>query len=149
MRLPETIWELQSAHDAPGRGGNNRGETVEHVTLLRQDETVRLDSDRLEELGEAGAEDVVCRALEELAVRLSHTERCYRDASMKEMRKSARSLIAISEQIGMQLLAKVARDVTCCIDEGDRIALAATLSRLLRIGERSLSEVWDLQDLSI
>lgn len=101
------------------------------------------------QLGETSAEDVVCRALEELAARLSHTERCYRELRFEDMRKSARSLIAISEQIGMQLLADVARDVTSCIDSGDGTALSATLSRLLRIGESSLSEIWDVQDLSI
>jgi len=126
---------------------------LEQVTLLQQKEVVGLDADRLEELysqlGEAGAEDVVCRALEELAARLSHTERCYREIRITDMRKSARSLIAISEQIGMLKLAQVAGDVTRCIDESDRVALAATLARLLRIGERSLSEIWDLQDLSI
>lgn len=114
---------------------------------------MRLDADRLEELftqlGEAGAEDVICRALEELAARLSHTERCYREMRFEEMRKSARSLIAIAEQIGMQLLADVARDVTRCIDAGDGAALSATQARLLRIGDRSLGEVRDLQDLSI
>ena len=126
---------------------------MEQVTLLKQNEVISLDPDRLEELylqlGEAGAEDVVCRALEELAARLSHTERCYRESRLPDMRKSARSLVAISEQIGMALLAKVALDVTCCIDDGDHIALAATVSRLLRIGETSLSEIWQLQDLSI
>ena len=131
----------------------NWGETVEQVTLLKQNERVQLDANRLEDLylqlGEAGAEDVVCRALEELAARLSHTERCYRETRFHDMRKSARSLIAISEQIGMQHLARVAGDVTNCIDLGDRNALAATLARLLRIGERSLNEIWDLQDLSI
>ncbi|WP_299846829.1 hypothetical protein [uncultured Roseovarius sp.] len=126
---------------------------MEQVTLLRQDETVRVNPDRLEELyhqlGEAGAEDVVCRALEELAARLSHTERCYREMRHGDMRKSARSLVAIAEQIGMSLLAQVALDVTICIDAGDKIALSATMARMLRIGERSLTEIWDLQDLSI
>ncbi len=114
---------------------------------------MRLDSERLEELyrqlGEAGAEDVVCRALEELATRLARTEQYYREMKIEDMRKSARSLSAIAEQIGMQLLADVARDVTRCIDDVDRVAVAATLARLLRIGERSLSEVWDLQDISV
>ncbi|MFO7771151.1 MAG: hypothetical protein R6V38_07355 [Roseovarius gahaiensis] len=126
---------------------------MEHVTLLRQDEAVRLDATRLEtlvaQLGATGAEDVICRALEELAARLSHTERCYREARSDDMRRSARSLIAISDQIGMQKLAQVAGDVTDCVDRGDRIALAATLARLLRIGERSLGEMWDIQDLRI
>lgn len=121
--------------------------------MLRQDEVVRVNPDRLEELyrqlGQAGAEDVVCRALEELAARLSHTERCYRELRHHDMRKSARSLVAIAEQIGMSLLAQVALDVTICIDAGDKIALSATMARLLRIGERSLTQIWDLQDLSI
>lgn len=126
---------------------------MERITQLKQKETVRLDSDRLEQLylqlGEAGAEDVVCRALEELAVRLSHTERCFRERRAQDMRKSARGLIAIAEQIGMAALARVARDVTVCIDHNDRVALAATLSRLVRIGERSLEEIWDVQDYSV
>jgi len=126
---------------------------VEHVTFLEKKEPVQLDSGQLEQLylqlGEAGAEDVVCRALEELAVRLSHTERCYREERLVDMRKSARSLIAIAEQIGMGKLAQVARDVTLCVDRDDRVAIAATLSRLLRIGEASLHKIWDLQDYSV
>ena len=134
-------------------GQETAGDNVEQVTLLEQKEAVRLDSGRLEQLyhqlGEAGAENVVCRALEELAARLSHTERCYRVKELRDMRKNARSLIAIAEQVGMELLSHVARDVTKCIDENDDVALAATLARLLRIGETSLYEIWDLQDYSI
>ncbi|VAV90491.1 FIG095838: hypothetical protein [hydrothermal vent metagenome] len=144
---------LRHKHVQPWGLNEFEGETLEQVTLLKQNEVVGLDADRLEELynqlGEASAEDVVCRALEELAVRLSHTERCYREIRITDMRKSARSLIAIAEQIGMLKLAQVAGDVTRCIDESDRVGLAATLARLLRLGERSLSEIWDLQDLSI
>lgn len=121
--------------------------------MLKQEEAVRLDAGQLEklyeELGEAGAEDVVCRALEELAVRLAQTERAWRAAQLGTMRKSARSLVAIAEQIGMNTLARVAGDVTVCADSGDHIALAATVTRLVRIGERSLSEIWDLQDLTL
>ena len=114
---------------------------------------MRLDSARVEtlvsQLGETGAEDVICRALEELAARLSHTERCHREGRIDDMRRSARSLIAISDQIGMQKLAQVAGAVTDCIDRADWVALTATLARLLRVGERSLGEMWDIQDLRI
>ncbi len=131
----------------------DRGEKVEQVTLLKQTETVRLDAARLEELvaqlGETGAENVICRALEEVAVRLSHAERCHREGRLDDMRRSTRSLIAMSDQVGMSVLAKVAADVTGCIDAGDRIALAATLSRLLRVGETCLGEMWDIRDLTI
>ena len=126
---------------------------MEQVTLLKQDETVRLDSDRLGELyaqlGEAGAEDVVCRAMEELAARLAYAERMYRLGHHADLRKSVRSLAAIADQVGMFTLARVARNVIGCVDTGDAIALAATLARLLRIGERSLTAGWDLQDLSL
>jgi len=101
------------------------------------------------QLGEAGAEDVVCRAIEELAVRLSHCERLWRRDDIDGLRKCARSLIAIAEQVGMNTLARVADDVTIAIDTCDQVATSATLTRLIRIGARSLTAVWDLQDLSV
>jgi len=110
---------------------------------------VRLDPERLEalfeQLGDTGAEDIVCRALEALAARLGHADRSFREHRIKDMRKDTRSLIAIADQIGMSLLARVAGDVIASIDAGDHIALGATFARLLRIGERSLCEIWDVQ----
>jgi len=126
---------------------------VATLLALLQNESVRLDSDRLGELyhqlGEHGAQDIVCRAIEELAVRLSHCERLWRDDDWVQLRKSARSLVAISDQIGMSALAHVARDVTLAIDAADPPAVGATLFRLLRVGERSLTAVWDLQDVTV
>ncbi len=123
------------------------------VFTLDQNEFIRLDPDRLgnlyRQLGETGAEDVICRAIEELAVRLAHCERLWRKQDHEGLRKCARSLIAISDQIGMTALARVAGDVTETIDRCDSCAAGATLFRLLRIGERSLTAVWDLQDLSV
>ncbi|MEO9779236.1 MAG: hypothetical protein ABJH07_14770 [Sedimentitalea sp.] len=126
---------------------------VDRITTLTPAETVRLDRDRLNalyvQLGEAGAEDVVCRAIEELAVRLAHCERCWRQGQIADLRKNARSLIAISEQIGMCEITRVAADVTATIDNGDDAARAATLFRLIRLGDRSLTAVWNLRDLSL
>jgi len=126
---------------------------MDQVMVLRQDEPVRMDPDRLqalyEQLGDSGAEDVVCRAMEELALRLSLVERLYREGQGAEMRRAVRSLTGIADQIGMYGLCRAAGHVTACIDTGDEIALAATLSRLLRIGERSLTEIWDLQGFQV
>ena len=123
------------------------------VTQIRLSERVDIDHDRLgalyTEMGNIGAENVVCRAMEELALRMSHCDRLHRCGEMDDLRKSVRSLIAISDQIGMVLLANVARDVMACIDKSDRVALAATLARLMRIGEGSLVAIWDLQDITI
>ncbi len=134
-------------------GAHEQGVTVEQFRILQPRERAELDPDRLEklyeQLGPDGAEDVVCRALEEVALRLSHTEKCYCTGHWEDMRKSARSLIAIADQIGMGMLARVARDVTTSIDAQDGPSVAATLSRLLRIGDLSLNEIWDLQDKTL
>lgn len=126
---------------------------VEQVTTLVQTETVRLDRDRIrtlyKQMGQANADDIVCRAIEELAVRLSNCERHWRKNRYSDLRKSARSLVAIADQVGMTALAGVAADVTNAVDVDDHAAVAATLFRLIRTGERSLTAVWDLQDLSL
>lgn len=120
---------------------------MSQVLQIEPSERVMLDEDRLRalysQLGEAGAEDVVSRALSELSTRLGDCARLYRDADRVQLRKSARSLIAISEQIGLPSLAKVAADVTTCLDKNDEAGLGATLHRLLRIGEKSLVVIWE------
>ena len=121
------------------------------VMQIRPSEQVRVDQERLgtlyAQLGPAGAEDVVCRALEELALRMSHCDALYGEQNWPDLRKNIRSLVAIADQIGMQMLSRVAADVVQCIDQQNAVGLAATLSRLLRIGERSLVAIWDVRDL--
>lgn len=120
--------------------------------MLAHDEPVRLDSDRLgdlySEMGESGAETVVCRALEELANRLSLVERAFYQEDRTKLTKAARGMIAIADQVGMVGLAQVARDVATCAEGRDDPALAATLARLVRQGDRSLAAIWDVQDLN-
>lgn len=123
------------------------------VVKIHLSEPIQLDQVRLgtlyAQLGETGAENVVCRAMEELAVRMAQCDTLWRANNTKQLRKHARSLIAIADQIGMHRLALVAGTVTSCIDAEDDVAIAATLSRMLRIGERSLSAIWSMEDLSI
>ncbi len=121
-----------------------------YFATLNHEEQVRLDPDSLEslysELGPAGAENVVCRAMEELALRLADLAALHRTGRLQELAHVARSLIAISSQVGLASFARVSRDVADCAESGDQIALGATLCRLERIGDRSLTAVWDLQD---
>lgn len=120
---------------------------------MTHQESVRLDPETLsnlyDQMGEAGAEDVICRAIEELAVRLTNCERILRAGDLAGLAKSARSLIAISDQVGMTALARAADHVRDAALSGDSVAAWSTLYRLIRIGERSLTAVWDQQDLSI
>lgn len=123
------------------------------LAVLRYDEGVRFDPDRLvalySDLGEAGAEQVVCRAMEELAARLTEIRRFADEGNPAAMRRSARLLIRVAEQVGMLTFARVAGDVLRATDAGDPAAQAATLARLLRIGDRSLNAVWDLRDRTV
>ena len=126
---------------------------MKHITQIKPQESVAVDSERLKalyaQLGDVSAEDVVCRTMEELALRLSFCDRLHRTTALVELRKSVRSLIAIADQIGMSAVSEVAVHVTNCIDQNDRIALAATMGRLTRVGEESLTAIWDLQDIPI
>ena len=123
------------------------------VSKLRLDGEVRLDRERLDQLyaqlGTSGADGVVTRAMEELAVRLAKVDSCQRKGELEELRRAARSMIAISEQIGMVTFAQVAKSVSVLATTGDGTALAANVERLMRIGENSLLAVWDLQGASI
>ncbi|MDA7963693.1 hypothetical protein [Ruegeria sp.] len=126
---------------------------VDKIITLEQKESVRLDPDRLGglcgQLGDANAVDVLCRTIEELALRLSNCDRFWRQRDWAGLRKCAKSLVAIADQAGMTALARVAGDVVNTVDAGDAVATGATLSRLIRVGERSLTAVWDQQDLSV
>ena len=123
------------------------------VAYINPDERPRMDPDRLMELqrlfDDPGADDVLGRAVQALAARMAECQRLYQAGRLEEMRRNLRSQIIISDQIGMVSMAGAARHVQNCLDREDTVALAATLARLLRIGDRSLSAVWDLPDLSI
>lgn len=129
------------------------GDVVTLVIRLEPSEEVRLEPDRLAELfvqlGQHGAEDVVCRAMEEISLRLAKVNSAHEAGETERVCKLARSLVAISEQIGLQALARVAKDLAQCARSQDAVALVAVLRRLQRIGERSIIEVWDIRDLSV
>tara|TARA_E500000305_G_scaffold111728_1_gene127074 strand:- start:12530 stop:12907 length:378 start_codon:yes stop_codon:yes gene_type:complete len=123
------------------------------VVKLRPDGAVHVDRDRLDQLygqlGTSGADGVVSRAMEELAVRLAKVESSYRKSQLEDLQRAARSMVAISEQIGMVSFARVASDVNELALSDDGTALAACVERLMRIGENSLLAVWDLQGASL
>lgn len=123
------------------------------VAKLRPDGAVQVDRERLdqlyEQLGQTSADGVVSRAMEELAVRLGKVESSYRKGQLDELHRAARSMVAISDQIGMVTFARVAGDVSALAQSEDSAALAACVERLMRIGENSLLAIWDLQGASL
>jgi len=121
------------------------------VSVLKMREPVYVNHDRVHQLnrqlGEGTTRSILARAIEEAAVRLEHIGRIDPCAARDEMIRCTRSLIGISDQIGLDTLTMVAEDVLVCLDARDDVATAATIARLLRTGERSLREICDLQGL--
>lgn len=102
-----------------------------------------------QDLGPHTAEDVICRAMEQLAQRLCQVQEMALTGPREDMHKTLRSLSAIAEQIGMRSLSRVSHDVMTCLEFGDLVAESATLARLARTGERSLTQLWDINEFSI
>lgn len=120
---------------------------------LIHEESVRIDTDRVArlyiDLGAASAEAVLCQSMEDLALGLARIERCRSAGMARDLMKEAGKLAIVAERIGLPILARVAEDVRGCAGRGDEPALAATLGRLARLGDQSLSAIWDPKDLSV
>jgi len=115
-------------------------------------EKVALNNERLNELysrlGPAAAENVVSHAMEDLAVALAKCVRSYDKGDLGDALKLAQGIAVLADQVGMSNLAAVAVDVAGLTQRNDGAALAATVSRLARVGESTLMAIWDIQDLS-
>lgn len=122
------------------------------IAVLRLDEVVRLDAERVMalycELGERAAEEVIERAMQEMALRLGAMERDWRRRDLAGLGRNARSIARLAHEVGMATMARVAADVAAATLAMDVTACAATFARLRRIGDRSLAAVWDLRDMS-
>lgn len=128
------------------------------LAVLRHEEGVRLEAERLlaiyAELGDMRGDHVVGRAIEEMAVQIADMQRYAdelrgSDAESEALILAAGALIRVARRIGLTSVARVAQDVIIAARADDRPAQAAILARLMRIGDRSLNAIWDLQDLTL
>ncbi len=123
------------------------------ILTLGLSETVQFDKDRLGEiiarLGPRGADEVISRTAEELAVQLAKVHKAAKCGRMGDLFSAARKIAEYSSHVGMPSLSTAARNLAGLSDVPDGAALAATVARLERVGEMSLMQVWDLQDLSM
>lgn len=123
------------------------------VRHLEFDEPVGVDVDRLTALyrnhGDREADRVVCDAMEELALSLARISRARLAGDLPAICPLVRDMERLCARIGLPKLASVSRSVRICAQRGDHPALDATLARLSRVGDRSLSAVWDPQYHSV
>lgn len=120
------------------------------VTPLVPRDPLRIDPAPLAalfaDLGEATAEEVVCRALDDLVRRLERIEDDLDCRVFSRLGDEARRMIAMSRQIGLTEVAMVAGHVAHAVQAGDGPALGATVARLGRIVDRAISEIWTAAD---
>lgn len=118
-----------------------------NLAVLALDEAVRLDAGRVgeivDELGELAAQNVMGVALEQLAHALAMARGAAMAGDMAALVAQADLLSRLAWQMGLVSLAGVAVDVGACADRRDATALGATLARLMRVGNRSLTQIWD------
>ncbi|MTH65337.1 hypothetical protein [Paracoccus shanxieyensis] len=117
------------------------------IARLAVAESVAIDMHRLEqivtELGETTAVHVIGAALEQLALALNRTTEAAEKVALADVTLHADHLSRLAWQVGLVTLAGVAIDVGSCAERRDHTALAATSARLARIGNQSLTQIWD------
>ncbi|MDZ4309044.1 MAG: hypothetical protein U1A24_00590 [Cypionkella sp.] len=116
---------------------------MENVVALQPKERVRQDAEPIatmyRNLGTSSAEQVVARALGELALTMAGLASQVRAHEMGDLIRQLRRLQRMAENLGMISLSAVAGDLRACMERADTTAFAAVWARLLRIAERSLA----------
>lgn len=116
--------------------------TMGQVLALRPVEHVRHDSAPIaliyRNMGTAAAEEVVSRALAELALALAGLGDPVPGADVREAARGLRRIARMAGQLGLVSVAQVAEDARMVLECGDATAVAAVWSRLLRVAELSL-----------
>jgi hypothetical protein len=113
-------------------------------------EPVRVDSRRRDEifveLGRQAGEDVIVAGIEQLAEWMAVADKAVSRNDAAQLLQLSRHLSRLAWQLGLISLATVAMDLGLCVERRDRIAVTAVHARMLRVGNLSLTRIWDLPD---
>lgn len=123
------------------------------LAVLRHEEGIRVDAERLVGIyagrTRVDADKVLRRGLENMALRVEEIRRHFGAGDGVALMRSVRLAARMAEPMGMASFIAVARDLHAATDAGDGPAQAATLARLLRVADRSLSAICDLRDMTM
>lgn len=126
---------------------------MNNVVALRPAERVRQDGEAIaviyRNLGTTTAEQMVTRALGELALTMAGLAAQVKCHELADLTRQLRRLQRMAENLGMVSLGLVAGDARDCLDRADATAFAAVWARLVRVAERSLASDKGLVDLSV
>ena len=122
------------------------------VTFLQCPAPAILDPEPIHQIlavkGEAVGEAMICRVLENIAMRLDLLQAARQAHSFDDVGKPARRIVHISKQIGLVDVTQSATHVATAAQQEDGVALSATMARLERAFDVAVSEVWRYRDYS-
>jgi hypothetical protein len=122
------------------------------IMALRPRETVRQDVETIaviyRNLGAPVAEQMVTRALGELALTMAGIAEKVRAQELRDLARQLARLRRLAEDLGLVSLATVAGDAKSCLERADGTAFSAVWARLMRVAERSLAPDVGTADLS-
>lgn len=123
------------------------------LAILRHDEGICMDAERLVLVycgrSKREAEELLQRGVEDLTSRVTEIQRHFDEGDGPTLVRSARLAARMADKLGMTSFTTVARDLIVATEAADRPAQAATLARLLRIVDRSVTAIWDLRDMTM
>ncbi len=99
-------------------------------------------------LSSHAAEQVVARALGELAVHLANLAERIAAHQMGDLLRRLKRLDRMAQNLGLKTLSDVTKDLSVCLERGDSTAFAAVWARMLRVADGTLTFDQDRQDLS-
>jgi len=82
--------------------------------------------------------DRICDGLEELSRHLRRLDDDYQLGHFDRVEVRARSIVLLADQLDLRRVGQVAADVVYCVEGSNEVALAATLSRLMRLMTQAL-----------
>lgn len=100
-------------------------------------------------MGAPAAEGYVTERVEEISDRLADIDWLRRHGLMAEVQGGALRVARLCGDIGLTSLARAARDLAQVAQQQDAAAFAAVWDRVVRIGDRSLAQVWEVPGLSL
>ena len=122
--------------------------SLEDVVFLHPVEAVSLDAGALQslELGSiavaqpSAADDL----FEDFIVCLSSVETAWATGEFDRLASQATMLAVLSDNLGLEQSAGVARRLASLVGTSDEVALAAVVARAIRLGEASLTSVLEI-----
>lgn len=133
-------------------GAGQTGEAMDRVAVLTPREAVRQNVEAIAEiyrnLGAPMAEQLVTKALGELALTMAGIVEKVRAQDLRDLSRQLTRLGRLADDIGLTTLGAVAADARTCLERADGTAFSAVWARLMRVAECSLAPEQGMADLS-